>query len=349
MNAHWLLETHGDPLGRLQEFVGVIWTEASLTGMLLPLNGDPDGNAAGSMTPTLVREQARLGEVNPFRPLMTENAAGRLPALMKEHPDDRLGVMLRPCEVRALVEMRKHNGFRPERLLLMSVDCLATYDVDEYGWRADRKRSGRLSDEALQFARQGGIVSYRYRLACQVCYSPEAKAADVNILVLGLPARRYLLVCARDEETAERLQLSAHTDGVAPADLLAQHERVVEKLEARRRQTRERLTAELGSLLPQDVDALVDRFEACGDCRRCLDACPICAVDYPRRDEDGRHLGEDIARWLISCAGCGMCAQACPQDQPLSLIFGHIRQKLLAETGYEPGRDYRDPLPVYAN
>jgi hypothetical protein len=43
-----------------------------------------------------------------------------------------------------------------------------------------------------------------------------------------------------------------------------------------------------------------------------------------------------------------MCAQACPQDQPLSLIFGHIRQMLLAETGYEPGRAYGDPLPMMA-
>jgi formate dehydrogenase subunit beta len=191
-------------------------------------------------------------------------------------------------------------------------------------------------------------VSYRYRSACQVCYSPEAKAADVNVLVLGLPARRHLLVQARDQATAERLHLEVHVDGPASPELVAQHQRVVEKLEARRRQTRERLTAVLGPLLPRDVSALVDHFEACGDCRRCLDVCPICAVDYPQRGADDRYLPEDVSRWLVSCAGCGMCAQACPQDQPLSLIFGHIRQQLLAETAYAPGRDPADPLPVFA-
>lgn len=342
MNVHWMLETHGDPLGRLHKFMDAIWLEATLEGMLLPLNGI----SGSGMTPTLVRERARLREVNPFRPLMTENTAGRLPALLHEHPDERLGVMLRPCEVRALIEMRKHNGFRPEQLLLLSVDCLATYDAGEFAWRAERKRTGRLSDEALQFARQGGIVAYRYRSACQVCYSPEAKAADLNIWVLGLPARRYLLVTARDEETAGRLHLGTHTDGIAPPELLAQHERVVESLEARRRHTRERLCADLGSLLPRNVEALVDRFEACQDCQRCLDVCPICAVDFPQRDENNRYLLQDICSWLVSCAGCGMCEQACPQNQPLSLIFGRVREQLLAETGYEPGRDYGDPLPV---
>jgi len=342
MNVHWMLETHGDPLGRLQEFVDAIWQEATLEGMLVPLNGVP----GGGMIPTLIRERARLRKVNPFRPLMTVNAARDVPALLKEHPEQRLGVMFRPCEVRALIEMRKHNGFRPEQLLLLSVDCLATYDVEEYGWRAERKRAGgQLSEEALQFARQGGISPYRYRSACQVCYSPEAKAADLNIRVLGLPVRRSLLLYARDEDTAKRLRLDVHADGLAPPELVAQHERVVEKLEARRRHARERLCAELGSLLPRNVEALVDQFETCADCQRCLDVCPICAVDFPQRDENNRYLSQDFCRWLVSCAGCGMCEQACPQNQPLGLIFGRIREQLLSETGYEPGRDYGEPLP----
>lgn len=343
MNRHWMLETHGNPLGRLQQFVNAIWLAAPLEGMMVPMNGDPDGG----MTPTLIRDRAALSKVNPFRPLMTENAARGLPELLNERPGERLGALFRPCEVRALIEMRKHNGFQPEQLLLLSVDCLATYDVEEYAWRAKRKRAGGLlSDEALQFARQGGISPYRYRSACQVCYSPEANAADVNIQVLGLPVRQALLVSTHDEEVAERLQLDANTDGTAPTNLLAQHDRVVAGLETRRQQTRQRLCDELGSLLPRTVDALVEQFVACEDCQRCMDVCPICAVDYPQRDAGGRYDRHDLSRWFVSCAGCGMCEQACPQNKPLSLIFGRIREQLLAETGYEPGRDYAEALPL---
>jgi Fe-S oxidoreductase len=51
-------------------------------------------------------------------------------------------------------------------------------------------------------------------------------------------------------------------------------------------------------------------------------------------------------RWMLSCAGCGMCEQACTQHLPLSTIFGHIREQLAAEFGYRPGRSPDEPLPL---
>ena len=63
----------------------------------------------------------------------------------------------------------------------------------------------------------------------------------------------------------------------------------------------------------------------------CMDVCPICSVDKPRRTKDGRLVREDVANWLLSCAGCGMCEQSCPQHKPLSAVFSHIRKQIEAE------------------
>jgi Na+-translocating ferredoxin:NAD+ oxidoreductase RnfC subunit len=32
---------------------------------------------------------------------------------------------------------------------------------------------------------------------------------------------------------------------------------------------------------------------------------------------------------MISCAGCGMCEQACPNHLPLVTIFNQIREQLI--------------------
>lgn len=341
MNGHWVLETHGDPLGRLREFVAAVWQEAELVGLLAPSsNGERD-----QVVVTTLREREELEKVNPFKPLMLINAAREVPPLLAQHPTGRLGVLLRPCEMRAAVEMAKRNEFSLERLLTFCVDCLSTLPTDEYRWRAERKGAyDSLTEEALQFARQGGIVPYRYRSACQMCLWPQACAtADIRLGVLGLPVRRALLVGA-DPETAERLALGQLTDGEAPNELVAQHERVIGKLIERRRRARQRVRSSLDTILPDDVQDVVALFEQCGGCEQCLAVCPLCAVERPQRNEEG-HFGEaQLTRWLISCAGCGMCEEVCPQNHPLSVIFARIREEM--EADYVPGAALEEPLPA---
>jgi hypothetical protein len=45
MKTKWMLDTHGDPVGALRQFVGALWQAADLEGMLVPLNGTPNAVA----------------------------------------------------------------------------------------------------------------------------------------------------------------------------------------------------------------------------------------------------------------------------------------------------------------
>lgn len=344
MNTQWIIQTRGDPLGTIRRFVGDLWQQAALDGMLVTANG---GSEAGLARPLLIDDPAQLEGFNPFRPVMTINAARLVPELVKHNPQARLGGVLRPCEMRALNEMAKHNGFKLDNFTSISIDCLGTVPADEYRWRAARKGTtgGGLAQESLQFARQGGILGYRYRSACQVCASPAAGEAEVNINILGLPVRQLILVQARSQEIAERLRLQNLSDGAASPEIIEQHAHILARIKERHQNTMRRVENGLGDSLPQDLDALIARLEGCGDCQVCVNVCPICTIDAPQRDEHGHYRRGDVLRWMISCAGCGMCEQACKDRLPLSVIFGHIRSILADEFGYTPGRSASEPLP----
>ncbi|MFZ2098808.1 MAG: Coenzyme F420 hydrogenase/dehydrogenase, beta subunit C-terminal domain [Anaerolineales bacterium] len=354
MNNHWSLDTHGDPLRRVHDFIRHIWLASNLDGMLVTLNGGDEPHA----TPRYVTDIASIDRINPFKPLMEMNAARLIPGLLADRPGMKIGALLRPCEMRALTEMAKHTPINWDRLITISVDCLGTLPADEYQWRLERVRGNLPSDEhtsvtsndelaheALKFARQGGIIPYRYRPACQVCTSPAARWADINLHVLGLPVRQQMLVSLTNQKTANAIHLDQYADRKADQALLTQHERILSKMAERHQRTMDRVNEGLGSLLPADVDAVIRQLENCIDCQDCMDVCPICSVDRPGRLADGHYDRSSVMRWLVSCAGCGMCEQACPNHLPISAIFGHIRKQLDQQWEYVPGRSINDPLP----
>jgi len=317
MSTQWMLKTKGDPLGTVHRFVRDVWQAAGLEALIVP------PNAKGQKH--ILTDPAGLEEVNPFQPLMLMNIARAIPEVLKEHKDGRVGVLLRPCEMRALNEVAERGAIQTERLLTLCVDCLGTFPEDEFEWRAARKGSEKgLYGEALQFAPQGGISAYRYRAACQMCVSPGATEADVNIGILGLPVRQTVLVDVKNSP----LDWKTLTDGTADPTLAAKRDVMLAKLAERHTRTRERVINGLMEVLPTNVEALLDQFENCGACQMCMDSCPICTVEYPRQVK-GRYRREDVVRWLASCAGCGMCEQSCPQHLPLSIIFTHVKQQLI--------------------
>lgn len=323
MITSWIVPTHGDPLGSVQDFIIEVWREAGLDALLV---SQDDSRQA-----RLLESPDQVKQVNPFIPVMTANIAKQVPKMLEEKPARRLGVLLRPCEVRALGTKATVEGFSTENLVTISSDCLGTYPVEDYRWRHDRPGvDEKMEHESLQFARQGGIAAYRYRSACQLCTAPDAHGADINIGVIGLPVRQEFLASA-SQRRLEQLGLAGLTGLPLEPDLAAQRQRTLGKLIQNRAQTRERILAGLSEILPADLDALIHQLDACGECRACLGTCPVCTTEFPRRSLEGGYQRQDVLHWLVSCAGCGMCEQTCPKHVPLCTIFSYVREKLAEE------------------
>ncbi len=79
MDNQWSLETHGDPLGKVHDFISQIWLEADLDGMLVTMNGGNEAHA----TPRYITDITFIDKINPFKPLMEINAARLIPDLLE--------------------------------------------------------------------------------------------------------------------------------------------------------------------------------------------------------------------------------------------------------------------------
>lgn len=329
METTWAIKTYGDPLGSVVSLVDGVWREAGLDGMLVS-SDMLDGHDVGDY---VLDQPKQLQHFNPFRPAMHVNAAASVPGILREKSTGRYGVVLRPCEMRALVQLEKLDPFPYERLVTICVDCLGTFPAGDLGWRAERRGSADgLANDTLKFARQGGISVDRYRPACQICRSSGAEGADVNIWVIGLPARQVIMVNAPAQEMARQCHFANSTPVESDGELFKMRQRVLDRIIMRNQHSRERYIQEMIDSFPATVEAIAEHLEQCGECRQCLNACPICCARHLERGPDGRYNRREIAQWLAACAGCGMCEQACVQNIPLSAVFGVVHEHLIAPT-----------------
>jgi formate dehydrogenase (coenzyme F420) beta subunit len=312
------------PLDATRGFLRQVWDRAALDGLFIPAWADGQDDPR----PALLNSPGQLERADPYAPLMVLNTAPHILALVTDNPGQHLGAVLRPCELRSLRELARRQGADLGGLLLISPDCLATFPLEDFDWRVHNAAAiEKITDEALHFAAQGGILPSRLRPTCQACELPFPADADIHIAVLGIETDRHLILGFRDAGLLGRLEFQSQPD--PPADLLARRDRVLSKLTEWRQRSRayaeSHLEAEQAS-----IQGLVRHLRGCENCRVWISkACPF----FPQAWEQtasGQRMNDLQASWLLSCGGCGMCDHACPDGYPLSTVIGHLARKAAA-------------------
>ena len=311
-------------------------------GLLVPLQTSP----RELPTPTLIKTHERLEKATPLAPVMSLNSAKIAAMLLEQESDKRLGVVMRPCEARALKELADCGVLSLDRLITISIDCLGSHDEPDYAQRVDLWGSDAATRESLRWSRQGQIASYRYRRACQVCAWPHYDSADISVGLFGQRLTELILVFVNGD-LAERIGLDddVRVRAVLPNDQsLAKRHQTIDRLVSRRLSTRKREFADIFSGLGTVTDLLAE-FDECSLCGGCQKACPLAASPLSKFEMDGfvENTREyavarllDIALKSEHCSGCGMCEAACSRGIPLMFIAQllserpQLRQELVA-------------------
>ena len=306
--------------------------------------------AGDSYAYVMVSSPELLERARALPPVMGIQGATALASVSRLVSDEGLIAVMRPCEMRAAVELAKLEQIDLSCVTFVTVDCPGAVPLAAYLGGA--VEGPRWSDESS------------VRPVCRTCVN-FAATGDLHVATLGLDEGTALLVPTSEKAEAllERLGIQADSE-------LGAWENEVEKLAAGRREARsiahEKLAAEVGGL-----ENLVEFFNACIGCHNCGRACPVCYcrqcfIDSGERDAPASqyldrarnagalrlptdtvlfHVGR-MAHMSLSRVSCGACEDACPADIPVARLFGMVAGRTQAIFDYEPGSDAAQPAPL---
>lgn len=271
-----------------------------------------------------------------FNPFFSVN--GALYARRIFSSEFRLLLILRPCEVRAFVELTKFAQVNRDAFITVSVDCFGTF-------------SSRLTlpvPEDLLQLKSHMMGNENLRWACKVCTYKSGLFGDCG---LRMDTSANIWMIPLTDKGEELWSLFPSQIEEVPKEFASPLESTYVPFQT-------------------DLQTLERDLEPCTLCMNCRDMCPLCfcldclfnGEEYlPRGDgllnrvvrkggeamPSGKLLYHLVRMYHVSqsCVGCGTCEEACPQGIPLTKYLKGISERIQHLFSYLPGRSFGDSLP----
>lgn len=307
-------------------------------------------------------EQAE-GDAEKQAPAEEQPAVQEQPAAAAEAPAEQIAeetkaapiaVVLRPCEIRALIELVKLQQAILEPFLIIGVDCWGAYTVKDYAAKAGEGAS--VTADFLKEVTAGNLPDALCS-ACQICQYPEPTYADLAIRLIGEDINQQIGVDALTEK-GKAIFEALGLEATPPNE---KREKALEAIKEQKKKLAEE----------DEIDFLDAIASLCVNCKNCRAVCPICyckqcvfdgeVFKYPLEkyvalsgkrgalnmpaDRLLFHLTR-MSHVATSCVACGRCESACPNGVPLGRIYHRISTAAQGELEYAAGRSLDEELPL---
>jgi formate dehydrogenase subunit beta len=353
-----------NPLTGLHLFFKTLLENGEISALMVPQHL-PMKN---TVMPTLVTDPEKLNGTDPLAPVFPVNAAKVVSKLTRKPIGGQVAVVLRPCEIRAFIELVKLKQGRMDEVLLVGMDCYGAYgNVDYPRFAGDETTEASLRFYQNVISGKGtAFEDFDISPACKACEYPVPDNADLLIGLVGVDTNDHLLVKAnteRGEEVLGKLSLSAGQEPEGRAQ-------AVEALISERVAYRDKMFDETRDATA-DIEKLTAYLANCVNCYNCRVACPVCYckecvfvtdvfdhepsqyLRWAKRkgiikmptDTVFYHLTR-LAHMSTACIGCGQCTNACPNNIPVMEIFRTVAYDTQKAFDYQAGRSVEDEPPL---
>ncbi len=355
---------NNDLLAAIRNFMRAILALEEIGAVLVPRHLP----GRTMVMPVLVSDPEQLEGVDPLAPAFALNTARMVSRLTRRPMGAKIAVMLRPCEIRAFIELIKLKQASRQDVLIIGSDCLGAYTNKDYLSYAKASQEHATASFCRSVLSKKGPPMEGIDLApaCQACEHPLPEGADLAIGLLGVDTDRLLLIQSQSPDgdgMVQRLELETEP-------LPEQRTPAVQALVTRRLAVRDQMTAATAEATAS-LEKLGAYLANCVNCFNCRVACPVCycrecvfvtdvfdheplqylgwarrkgAIKMPT-DTVFYHLTR-MVHMSTACVGCGQCSNACPNEVPVMELFRTVALRTQAAFGYEAGRDVNDRPPL---
>ncbi len=360
-----IIDVHdNDQTAALKELARSVLAMEEIAAILVPLRLSDQA----LVMPVLVSDPDQLEGMDPLAPAFAFNAAKIVTRLTRRPAGQKVAVMLRPCEIRAFVELVKLKQGCREDVVIIGHDCPGAFSNKDY--LAFVRDQGRESTSNFFKAAMDPSVSaedvFSLAPACRACEQFVPHGADLAVLLFGVDTRNQLLIRAGSdsgEAILDRLALSS-------VQVPPQRDAVVQALMDKRLAVRDHMIADTEAA-SNSLEKLSAYLANCVNCYNCRVACPVC---YCREcvfvtdvfDHDpGQYLGwakrkgaikmptdtlfyhlTRLVHMSTACVGCGQCSNACPNDVPVMELFRSVALRTQTAFQYQAGKDAEQKPPL---
>lgn len=328
----------------------------------------------GAVMPALISDPARLDEADPLAPAFPLNGAKLLGRLTRGESRGMIAAVMRPCEIRAFVELCKLNQGSMDNALLIGVDCPGAFGNADYRAFSIANGPQKASRAFLEKFLPKGVPASEAEgapplsRACLACEHPTAMAADCMLGLFGADPEHAMTLVAqtpKGQAVVGRMDLAE-----AGKDLLDSRANAMAALVGERMRYRDAMFAETAEAT-SSLEKLGQFLSACVNCYNCRVACPVCycrecvfvtdVFDHEpwqflswARQKGALKLPSDtlfyhmtrLAHMSAACVGCGQCSNACPNDVPVMELFRMTSAGVQKAFSYEAGRDPEESPPL---